>query len=128
MEDLTGLTKPEAEKMLKEQSLTAVFSGEGETVTAQIPAVGQTVPGGSQVLVYLGEGAPERIVEVPDFSGMNRQQATDAAGKLGLYILVAGNSDISATVVATTQNIPAGEQVAAGTTIQLEFTDTAARD
>ena len=128
MEDLTGLTKSETEKSLKEQGLTAVFSGEGETVTGQIPAVGQTVPGGSQVLVYLGETAPERIVEVPDFAGMNRQQATDAAGKLGLYILVTGNGDISTQVVATKQSIPAGEQVAAGTTIQLEFTDTGARD
>ena len=128
MEDLTGLTKSETEKSLKEQSLTAVFSGDGETVTGQIPAVGQTVPGGSQVLVYLGEDPPERTVEVPDFSGMNRQQATAEAGKLGLYILVTGNSEISATVVATKQSIPAGEQVAAGTTIQLEFTDTGARD
>ena len=128
MEDLTGLTKSETEKLLKEQSLTAVFSGDGETVTGQIPASGQTVPGGSQVLVYLGEAPPERTVGVPDFSGMNRQQATAEAGKLGLYILVTGNSEISATVVATKQSIPAGEQVAAGTTIQLEFTDTGARD
>ena len=128
MEDLTGLTKSETEKLLKGQSLTAVFSGEGNTVTGQIPAVGQSVPGGSQVLVYLGEAVPERTVEVPDFTGMNRQQATAEAGKLGLYILVTGNSEISATVVATKQSIPAGEQVAAGTTIQLEFTDTGARD
>ena len=101
MEDLTGMTKSETEKLLKGQSLTAVFSGDGETVTGQIPAVGQSVPGGSQVLVYLGEAAPERTVEVPDFAGMNRQQSSDTAGRLGLYILVTGNSDISTQVVAT---------------------------
>ena len=128
MEDLTGMTKSETEKLLKGQSLTAVFSGDGETVTGQIPAVGQSVPGGSQVLVYLGEAAPERTVEVPDFAGMNRQQSSDTAGRLGLYILVTGNSDISTQVVATKQNIPAGEKVPAGTTIELEFTDTGARD
>ena len=128
MEDLTGLNRQETEKLLKSQSLTAVFSGNGETVTGQIPAAGQTVPGGSQVLVYLGEDAPERRVCVPDFSGMNRQQAADAAGKLGLYILVTGNTEISTGVVATKQSIPAGETVNAGTTIQLEFTDTGARD
>ena len=128
MEDLTGMTKSETEKLLKGQSLTAVFSGGGETVTGQIPAVGQSVPGGSQVLVYLGEAAPERTVEVPDFAGMNRQQSSDTAGRLGLYILVTGNSDISTQVVATKQNIPAGEKVPAGTTIELEFTDTGARD
>jgi len=128
MEDLTGLTGPEAEKLLKSRYLTAVFSGDGETVTGQIPAAGQTVPGGSQVLVYLGEDPPERTVSVPDFTGMNRQQAADAAGRLGLYILVTGNSEISTRVVATKQNIPAGETVKAGTTVQLEFTDTVARD
>lgn len=128
MEDLTGLTRQETEKLLKSQYLTGVFSGMGETVTGQIPASGQTVPGGSQVLVYLGEEPEERTVQVPDFSGMNRQQAADAAGKLGLYILVTGNSDISTQVVVTNQSIPAGETAAAGTVIQLEFTDTGARD
>ena len=128
MENLTGLTKQETEKLLKNQTLTAVFSGEGETVTGQIPAAGQTVPGGSQVIVYLGEDVPERTVEVPDFSGMNRQQASDAAGKLGLYIYIVGNSEISARVVVTAQSVPAGEVVPVGTTIQLEFTDTGARD
>jgi len=128
MEDLTGLTRQETEKLLKSQYLTGVFSGMGETVTGQIPASGQTVPGGSQVLVYLGEEPEERNVQVPDFSGMNRQQAADAAGKLGLYILVTGNSDISTQVVVTNQSIPAGETAAAGTAIQLDFTDTGARD
>ena len=128
MEDLTGLTQQEAEKLLKDQSLSAVCSGDGETVTGQIPSAGQTVPGGSQVLLYLGEEAPVRTVEVPDFSGMNRQQAADAAGKLGLYILVTGNDGVSPNVVATAQNIPAGQTVSVGTTIQLNFTDTGARD
>ena len=108
--------------------LVAYAESEGETVTGQIPAAGQTVPGGSQVIVYLGEDVPERTVEIPDFSGMNRQQASDAAGKLGLYIYIVGNSEISARVVATAQSVPAGELVPVGTTIQLEFTDTGARD
>ena len=128
MEDLTGLTREETQKLLKERNLTAVFSGGGENVTGQIPAAGQPVPGGSQVIVYMGDPAEPRTVEVPDFTGMNRQQASDAAGKLGLYILVSGNSEISTNVVATSQSVPAGQQVDVGTMIQLEFTDTGARD
>jgi len=128
MEDLTGLTRAETEKRLKEQNLTAVFSGAGETVTGQIPAAGQPVPGGSQVIAYLGDELTARTVEVPDFAGMNRQQVSDAAGKLGLYILVSGNSEVSPGVVVTAQSIPAGQSVDAGTMIQLEFTDTVARD
>ena len=128
MEDLTDLTAADAERKLKEIGLTAKFSGSGETVTGQIPAAGQTVPGGSEVLLYLGEEPAEELAAVPDFTGMNRQQAADAAGKLGLYILVTGNDAISTTVTATAQNIPADTQVPMGTTITLEFADTTARD
>ena len=128
MEDLSGLTFKEAEGMLKEQMLTAKTVGTGETVTAQIPAAGQTVPGGSQVLLYLGEEPEERTVEVPDFTGMNRQQADAAAGELGLYILVSGNDSLDPNVTVTMQHTAPGTQAAVGMTIKLEFTDTRAAD
>ena len=126
--DLTGLTAEEAEKLLKESSLTAETVGAGETVTGQIPAAGRTVPGGSQVLLYLGEVPETETVTVPDFSGMNRQQAADAAGKLGLYILVKGNQEISPNVTVTAQSVPKDTPVERGSTIELEFTDTKAVD
>ena len=128
VEELVGLSASDAEKALKKVGLSAFFSGTGDTVTGQIPAAGQTVPGGSQVMVYLGEPAPEKTVEVPDFSGMNRQQASDAAGALGLYILVTGNDGVAANIVATSQQTAPGTVVPVGSTITLEFKDTAARD
>ena len=128
MEDFMGFTPKDAEKALKEQSLTAKFVGTGETVTGQIPAAGQSVPGGSEVLLYLGEEPGAQEVEVPDFSGMNRQQASDTALNLGLYVLVTGNQEISPQVTATAQSVPPGTIVSQGTTITLEFTDTSAYD
>ena len=128
MEDLRNLTGKEAERKLKDMGLSANLSGEGETVTGQIPAPGQTIPGGSEVLLYLGETPEQTLVTVPDFTGMNRQQAADTAGRLGLYILVTGNDEISQSVTVTAQNVPKDTQVPAGTTVTLEFTDTAARD
>ncbi len=128
LEDMTGMTAKQAEKALKEATLSARLIGTGDTVTGQIPAAGETVPGGSQVLLYLGEELAEELVTVPDFAGMNRQQASDAAGALGLYILPKGNLDISPNVTATAQSVPPGKQVSEGTTIQLEFTDTKAAD
>ena len=80
------------------------------------------------MLLYLGEEPEKQTVEVPDFAGMHRQQAADAAGTLGLYVLVTGNSEIAPHVTVTAQDIPAGTQVQVGTTITLEFTDTSARD
>lgn len=128
VEDLTNLTAQDAERKLKDMGLKAKFSGTGETVTGQIPAAGQTVPGGSEVLLYLEQVPETAQVRVPDFTGMNRQQATDAAGALGLYVLVSGNGEVSSDVTVTAQSIPKDTQVPAGTTITLEFTDTTARD
>ena len=51
--DLTGLTKKEVEKIMKEMGLEAVFSGDGEYIASQIPAPDQEVTKGSQVIVYL---------------------------------------------------------------------------
>ena len=128
VDDLTGMTAKEAEKLLKEKNLTMRTVGEGETVTGQIPAPGQTISGNSQVLVYLGETPPADTVTIPNFIGMNRQQAADAAAQLGLYVLVAGNTDLSPKVTVTAQSIPAGDIVKIGTTIRLEFADTKAAD
>ncbi len=126
--DLTGLTAADAERKLKDSFLTAKLVGTGDTVTGQIPAPGQTIPGGSEVLLYLGEDPGVRTVSVPDFTSMNRQQASDAAGALGLYILVTGNGDVSPGVTVCAQNYPANTVVPVGTTITLRFHDPNARD
>ena len=128
LSDMTGMTVKEAEAYLKEQGLTAELQGTGETVRSQIPAAGQTVPGGSQVLLYLDENVQERMTAVPDFLGMNRQQAYEAAGKAGLYLLASGNDGLELTVTVTAQSQPKETQVPVGTTIRLEFADAHAAD
>ena len=128
MPDLSGLTVKEAQKQLKALGLSGKALGTDDTVTGQIPAAGQSVPLGSEVLVYLGEDPVDRVVTVPNFAGMTRQGASDAAGKLGLYIQVCGNPSVSPNIIVTNQNIAPGTQVAVGTTIQLTFTDTTIRD
>ena len=128
MEDFTGLTAKEAQDVLKQQGLTALMEGDAETVTAQIPAAGQTLPGGSQVILYFGDDPEVTMTAVPDFTGMNRQQASDAAGAAGLFVLVTGNQSLDVNVVVTAQSEPKDTQVPVGTTIELEFTDTKAAD
>ena len=128
VEDLTGLTAKEAEKRLKEQNIRFRAVGTGETVTAQIPSAGSEVPGGSEILLYFGEEPPADTVRVPDFSGMNRQQAADAAAESGLYIFVSGNTSLKATVKAVSQSVAPGTEVPLGTAIKIEFIDTKAAD
>ena len=128
LQEMTGMDVSEAQKYLKETGLTAQIIGDGATVTAQLPEAGQSVPGDSQVLLYCGEEPEERLVTVPDFTGMTRQQASDAAGALGLYVLVAGNTDIDPSVTVTAQSEPKGTQVPVGTTVRLDFAYTKAAD
>ena len=126
--ELTGLTQKEAEKLLKEQGLSCSIKGTGETVTAQIPGAGQEIPGNSQVILYLGETPEPESVTVPDFLGMTRQQAADAAGSLGLHILVRGNSEIAPDVKVTAQSVPPKEQIKTGSVITLDFAYTGTGD
>jgi stage V sporulation protein D (sporulation-specific penicillin-binding protein) len=128
MEDLTGLTETEACTIIKNQGLTSRNIGTAERVTAQIPAPGSAIPGNSQVILYFGDEPKQRTAAVPDFAGMNRQQAHDAAGALGLYILVTGNTELSPNVTVTAQSEPKDTEVPVGTTITLTFTDTKAAD
>ena len=128
LEDYCGLTAADAERKLKITGLRCRFLGTGDRVTGQIPSPGQSVPGNSEVLLYMDETPSQRLVAVPDFSGMHRQQAAQAAGELGLYLRVSGNTELSPQVVATAQSIPKDTQVPVGTTITLEFTHKLLRD
>ena len=128
MEEMEGLTRKEAEKRLTELGFTARCTGEEETVTDQIPAAGTAIPYGSQVLLYFGENVEREPVMVPDFIGFTRQQASDTAGKLGLYLQITGNTGLEPSVTVTAQSIEKNTAVPPGTTITLEFTDTQARD
>lgn len=128
LEDYSGLTAADAARKLKEAGLRYRFVGDADAVTAQLPAPGQIVPGNSEVLLYLDEEPQQRTAVVPDFTGMHRQQAAQAAGEAGLYLLVTGNGDLSPQVTVTMQSIPKQTQVPVGTTITLEFTDRLARD
>ena len=128
LQDFSGMTVIEAEKLLEECGLTCKTVGNGDIITGQIPAAGQSVPGNSEVLLYLDTETPNTPVEVPNFLSMNRQQASDAAGLQGLYILVAGNDSLDPAITVVKQSISAGTAVEKGTVIELTFTDTRASD
>ena len=126
MPDLLGMTTDQAAKELKKLGLSAQIRGSGDAVTDQLPQSGDAVPYGSQVLLYTQGEAEQTQTAVPDFTGMTRQQAADAAANAGLYMLVLGNTDIAPNIKAQAQSIAPGTQVSKGTTIEIEFTDTKA--
>ena len=126
LEDYVGMTVREAEEKIAAIGLEAKTVGEGDTVSGQVPAPGQIVPGGVRVLLYLQEGPEFRTVAVPDFLDMDRREAEAAAGELGLFVLVTGNTEVSPSVTVTAQSLPPGTSVISGSSITLEFKDTAA--
>ncbi len=128
LEDLTGLTRQEVHAYLKKQGLTGKFLGEETVVTGQLPQPGAAVTEGSELLIYFGDIPEIQLVAVPDFAGLNRQQAAEIAGKFGLYILPEGNNELKPSVKVTVQSHPPETMVPMGTTITLTFTDTSVQD
>ena len=126
LDDYTGMTRQEAEAALKEQGITFLALGEAESVTGQLPAPGQTLAGDTELLLYFGTPTPVQQVTVPDFAGMNRQQAGDAAANAGLTLRVEGNKELLPSVTVAEQSIAPGDTVPPGTRITLKFIDTKA--
>ena len=126
--DFTQMTSAQTQQLLQQCGLAAKPIGSGETVTTQIPQPGTVVAGDSEVILYFGDPPQIPITKVPDFTGMNRQQASDAAGKAGLSILARGNQSVYPQVVVTAQSEPKDTEVPVGSVIELEFTDIQASD
>ena len=121
---VTQFPLAEAERLLAKAAFTWRTVGEGPNVTDQIPAAGATIPGGSEVVLYLGEPKPEDTVAVPNVSGMTAENARAALTRVGLYMKATGASGYyTSATVAGSQSIAAGTQVALGTVVEVQFVD-----
>lgn len=76
--------------------------------------------------MYFGE-VPE-LTKLPDFTGMNRQQAEDAASNAGVILRVTGNPETGTDIIAVSQRPSAGETAERGTEVTVRFADRNARD
>lgn len=128
MPDLTGMDVSAARAALKEKSLSCRTQGDGETVSGQVPAAGAVIPGGSEVVLYLGTEAEQQIVTVPDVTGKDAESANRLLTEAGLYMKIIGATGSEGTILATRQLPEAGENVEQGTVVEVEFSDLGARD
>ena len=124
--NLTGLNVADATSALKKNNLSIRVVGDGDTVTGQIPANGASIPGGSEVVVYMGAEVPTDQVTVPNLDGLSMDQAKQKLSALGLYLKATGATEYGANLVAYDQSIAAGTSVDRGTTIEVRFTDSTA--
>ena len=121
--DLTGKTLEEATTALKTANLTLRTVGDGSTVTGQIPAAGAMIPGGSEVVLYMGAEVPTDQVKVPDVTGMTAEKARVALANVGLYLRASGATDYGTSTVASSQSVEEGAMVDRGTAIEVHFID-----
>lgn len=126
--DLSGMTESEAGALLEEKSLTYKVIGTGSTVTDQIPAAGQEVPGQSEIILYMGAEKPTDKVEVPNFVGFGVADVNYLAVNAGVYVQAKGTDQTDVWVSVAYQDIEPGTEVDRGTTITVEFTTGGASD
>lgn len=119
---LEGYSEETAAEALSAKGLSYRVVGDGGTVTGQIPAGGTVVPGGSTVILYMGEDVPDNTVAVPDLTGMTPDEAKAALENLGLYCRISGtSSSYDDSTSAYDQSTVAGTEVSLGTTITVYF-------
>lgn len=114
---------------MNNKDLTCRTVGNGDTVTAQIPAAGTTIPSGSKVILYLGETPPNDTITMPDLTGMTPDQVKAALNNLNLYMMATGTSgNYTSSTVAYKQSVKRGKKVARGTVVTVSFTNKTEAD
>jgi len=108
---------------LRSVGLTYTIVGDGNSVTAQLPAPNAQVAPGTAVLVFAGVDAHDSEVTVPNLSGMTFEGARRALENRGLFIRTTGvpMSDVRARV--SVQSVSAGAGVPHGTVIEVTLID-----
>lgn len=121
---LTGLTVNEAAKALDKLNLKYRTVGEGATVTRQVPAARSEVPGGSTVVLYLGDAAPEETGTVPNVVGLSYEAARKRLEEEGFFMRSSGVSIYYGnTTTAESQSIAEGETAETGTVVEVRFSN-----
>ncbi len=120
--NVIGKTVSEATNELTNNGLKILVKGSGDTVIAQAPDPGSSVPSGGTVVVYTDEASMNQTVAVPDFTNRSLSDVNYLASQAGLNIKVTGAYNSSAAT-ARTQDYAAGEQVEPGTIITVNFVE-----
>lgn len=119
-----GYDEAKAGEVLAKRGFTYRKVGDGATVTGQIPAAGAVVPGGSQIVLYMGDDAPTQAVAVPDLSGLSPDKARQALANVNLYLRGTGSAKyFTSATLAANQSISPGAEVAPGTVVEVTFVE-----
>lgn len=125
LRSVTGLELTVAIGRLQGQGLGFRTVGTGQTVVRQVPAAGVSVPGGSTIVLYLGDEAPPEQVETPGVVGLTPAEAKTRLEDAGLLMRASGAVDYTdSSVKAISQSIAPGEAVAPGAIVSVQFANS----
>ena len=113
----------DAKQLLKKQGLTVRVVGDGAAVTGQLPAANVSIAPGSQVILYAGTEKPANTVTVPELYGKSFANAKKALEDAGLFVKSGGTLSTTANAVVSTQSVKKGEQVPAGSVVEVTLVD-----
>lgn len=119
MPDLEGLSLSEASRRLEDGKLRWRTIGDGDTVTAQLPAQGVSLAAGTQVILYMGAEPSTALETMPDLAGMSYQEARDALSYYGIYIQTVSPVTDSASQTVCGQSVAAGTKVSHGSVVEV---------
>ena len=119
---VSGLTEQEAGKLLKSSGFTYRTVGTGEKVTAQMPSEGSAVPNSVEIVLYMGEEKPSKLVKMPDLTGMTYDRVKTTLKNINLYTSTGGIVSNQNHIVRK-QSIEAGTLVEEGSVIIIELSD-----
>ena len=122
--NVKGIAVKDAQNALSKKNLKSRTVGEGATVVTQIPAPQAKVPGGSTVILYLGDAVPEESGTIPNVVGMSYEQAKNTLEAAGFFMRSGGVSVYySNSTIAQSQNVAPDTTAAIGTVVDVSFTN-----
>ena len=125
---VTGLSAKDAQDALSKKKLNSRVVGSGDVVTAQVPTQGHSIPGGSAVILYMGE-EPEESALVPNVVGLGYEAAKKKLETAGFFMRASGASTYYGTASKVqSQSVPADETAPLGTVVDLKFSTPQVED
>ncbi|MGN0453321.1 MAG: penicillin-binding transpeptidase domain-containing protein [Ruminococcus sp.] len=122
-----GLSLEEAQRAVASDGFTCGVKGDGDTVLAQVPAAGTSIPQDGNVVLYTDEESAKKQIEMPNLIGYSIYDVNYLASLYDINISITGATTTSYSV-ASSQSIPEGTLVSPGTVVKVTFTAGGVQD
>ena len=123
MPRVIGKNVDEASTILSNLGFDVSVIGEGSVIREQLPAPNAYIASGLNVKIYTESEQSHEDVTVPQLSGMSYNDAKHALENRGMFIRTTGAPRSDSRVIVSIQSIPADQEVAYGSVIEVTLID-----